>query len=179
MEKDLDSRAMNRIFFITGAESTGKSTLTTELSDQFGGIGIPEYARTYLESIDHPYTYEDVERIARRQIELIHENRNNPLVFFDTCLINLKVWFREVYHLVPEWLEEEIPIAGKGVYLLCQPDLPWQYDPLRENPHRREYLSEQYETELKNAGFVYFRVFGSGAARVENAKEIIKRVLIC
>ncbi|MFA5816950.1 MAG: ATP-binding protein [Bacteroidales bacterium] len=175
----MDNNSINRFFFITGAESTGKSTLTEELAKQFGGIGIPEYARTYLESINRHYNYADVESIARRQIELIYQNRKNPIVFFDTCLINLKVWFREVYNDVPGWLEEEIPRAGQGIYLLCEPDLPWQYDPLRENPHRREYLSEQYEQELNAAGFTYFRVFGKGEERVQNAIEIINRVLIC
>lgn len=175
----MDDSRMNRIFFITGAESTGKTTLTEELAKHFGATGIPEYARTYLESLDRHYNYSDVETIARHQIELIYKNRLNPMVFFDTCLINLKVWFREVYNDVPTWLEEEIPRAGQGVYLLCEPDLPWQYDPLRENPDRRDYLSEQYEQELKAAGFTYFRVFGKGEERVQNAIEIIDRVLLC
>ncbi len=167
------------MFFITGAESTGKSSLTEALAKHYGAIGVPEYARTYLESLNRHYEYADVELIARKQIDLIKQNRNNPLVFFDTCLIILKVWFREVYNDVPAWLEEEIPRAGQGIYLLCETDLPWQYDPLRENPHRREYLSEQYEQELNAAGFSYFRVFGTGQERVQHAIEIIDRVLIC
>lgn len=175
----MDDNNINRVFFITGAESTGKSMLTEELAKHFGAIGIPEYARTYLESIHRHYNYSDVEIIARRQIELIYENRQNPIVFFDTCLIILKVWFREVYNIVPKWLEEEIPLAGQGIYLLCEPDLPWQYDPLRENQFRREYLSGQYELELKAAGFPYFRVFGKGEERVQHAIEIIDRLIIC
>jgi nicotinamide riboside kinase len=170
--------SMNRVFFITGAESTGKSTLTADLAKHFQGVGIPEYARTYLESINRQYNYSDVETIARHQVGLIYQNRNNRLVFFDTCLIILKVWFREVYNVVPNWLEEEIPQAGQGIYLLCEPDLPWQFDPLRENPHRREYLSEQYVKELKAAGFIYFRIFGNGEQRVWNAIEVINRLIL-
>jgi len=179
MEKSMDDANLNRVFFLTGAESTGKSTLTEELASKFGAVGVPEYARTYLESLNRKYEYPDVEIIARRQIELIYLNRQNPIVFFDTCLIIIKIWFREVYHKVPEWLEQEIPRAGKGIYLLCEPDLPWQYDPLRENQYRREYLSEQYELELKAAGFPYFRVSGTGKNRVQNAIEIIERLIIC
>jgi nicotinamide riboside kinase len=175
MAKSMEGGNMNRVFFITGAESTGKSTLTTALAEHFGGIGIPEYARTYLESIHRHYEYSDVEAIARRQIALIHEN-TGPIVFFDTCLIILKIWFREVYNEVPDWLLKEIPLAGKGIYLLCEPDLPWLYDPLRENPYRREYLSQQYEIEIKAAGFTYFRVSGQGEERVKNAIEIINKV---
>jgi nicotinamide riboside kinase len=178
MEKDLESFTMKRVFFITGSESTGKSTLTEQLARHFRGQGFPEYARTYLESLGRPYSYSDVENIARGQIELIQSNRQNGLVFFDTCLIILKVWFREVYGRIPDWLESEIPISGAGIYLLCEPDLPWEFDPLRENPHRREYLSEQYEIELKAAGFTYFRVFGTEDERLNHAIEIVNKVLI-
>lgn len=172
MENDL-----NRIFFITGAESTGKSTLTGELAAHFNGTGVPEYARTYLESIQRKYVYSDIETIARHQIDLIYQNRTGRIVFFDTCLINLKVWFREVYRKVPVWLEKEIPVAGRGIYLLCETDLPWEYDPLRENPDRRDYLTEQYEHEIKAAGFSYFRVFGTGGDRLLNAIETVNRVI--
>lgn len=167
---------MNSVVFITGAESTGKSTLTQSLALHYGCTGVPEYARTYLESLGRKYEYDDVEAIARNQVKLIQEYRNAPMVVFDTCLINLKVWFREVYQRIPAWLLEEIPVSGRGIYLLCQPDLPWQFDPLRENPHRREYLTGQYELELKAEGFRYFRVFGTGQSRVENAIEILDRL---
>ena len=173
----MENSGLNKVFFITGAESTGKSTLTGELARHYNAIGVPEYARTYLENLDRHYEYSDVEAIARRQIELIIQNRTNPIVFFDTCLINLKVWFREVYQSVPFWLEEEIGLAGQGIYIICQPDLPWEFDPLRENPHRRDYLSEQYEQELEKAGFTYFRVFGLGEKRIQNAIEIVNRII--
>jgi nicotinamide riboside kinase len=177
METSMESNPINKVFFITGAESTGKSTLTMDLAAHFGGLGVPEFARTYLESLDDSYKYSDVEYIAHRQIELIKESGAAQLVFFDTCLINLKVWFREVFQQVPSWLEQEIPIAGRGIYLMCQPDLPWEFDPLRENPHRRDYLTEQYEHELKAAGFVYFRIFGKDEVRLQNAIEIVNGVI--
>lgn len=173
----MEIKRLGHLIFITGAESTGKSTLTAELADRFKAPGVPEYARTYLELLGRPYSFNDVESIARKQISLINSHKDSNLVFFDTCLINLKVWFREVYQTVPHWLEDEIPRSGRGVYLLCEPDLPWQYDPIRENPYRREYLTEQYEMELNTAGFTYFRVSGTGEVRTENAAEIVNRVI--
>lgn len=168
---------MNHVFFITGAESTGKSALTRELAEKYGATGIPEFARTYLEALGRPYTYADVEAIARGQAALITKYRHEPLVFFDTCLIIIKVWFREVYQKIPEWIDPEIEKIGRGVYLLCGPDLPWEDDPLRENPDRREYLNKQYENELNLAGFEYFRVSGSGSARLDSAVDIVDRIL--
>ncbi len=176
MEKGMEN-CMSNVFFITGAESTGKSTLTGALSAHFSAVGIQEYARNYLENLGRPYRYADVEVIARQQIDLINQYRSGQLVFFDTCLLNLKVWFQEVYHKVPVWLTNDIPEAGQGVYLLCEPDLPWEFDPLRENPHRRDYLTDQYEKELQTAGFDYFRVSGTGEARTKCAIEIVNRCI--
>ncbi len=164
-------------FFITGAESTGKSTLTGQLAGHFGVTGVPEYARTYLEALSRPYEFADIETIARRQIELILAETGQDPVFFDTCLINLVVWFREVYKTVPGWLHDAVPGAGRGIYLVCQPDLPWQYDPLRENPHRRDYLNELYEAGIREAGFTYFRVSGTGDLRLANAIAIVNQCL--
>ena len=177
MESRLEEVAMNGVFFITGAESTGKSTLTEQLALHFGAVGVPEYAREYLQGIQYPYSYEDVEHIARKQVSLIHQYNQVPLVFFDTCLFNLKVWFREVYREVPAWLESEISLAGRGTYLLCEPDIPWQFDPLRENPDKRDYLSDQYEAEIGKAGFDYYRIFGQGSDRTAMAVEIVTRLI--
>jgi nicotinamide riboside kinase len=175
MEKDWTGRIMTNIFFITGAESTGKSTLTDMLANHYSGAGVPEFARQYLEALGHMYTYADLEKIARGQLSLIRKHRDQGIVFFDSCLIIIKVWFREVYGRMPDWLDEEIRQWGQGVYLLCEPDLPWEYDPLRENPHRREYLSGEYVRELETAGFAYFRIFGTGDQRLQNAIEIVDK----
>jgi len=168
---------MNRHFYIVGAESTGKSTLTRDLSHHFGAPGIDEFARVYLEKIGRPYTYTDLEQIARGQLDLIVENRDQSLVFFDTDLINIKVWFQLVYSTVPDWLPAEIEKIGKGIYLVCQPDIPWVPDSFRENPGRRDYLNDLYEKELELAGFPYFRISGFGNDRLIKAISIVKRVI--
>ena len=53
---------------IIGPESTGKSTLAAYLANRYKGLLIPEYARTYMEQLNRPYTYEDVVAIAKHQI---------------------------------------------------------------------------------------------------------------
>jgi len=168
---------MNRHFYLVGAESTGKSTLTFQLAGYYHSPGIREYAREYLMHLGRPYTYHDLELIAGEQLRLIVENEHQPMVFFDTDLINIKVWFQEVYSKVPEWFLTEMESHGKGTYLICQPDIPWEPDPLRENPSRRDHLNELYEKELVLAGFPYFRVTGFGAERFENAVKIVEHVI--
>lgn len=161
---------------IVGAESTGKSTLAKQLARHFAGRCVEEYAREYVESIGRGYTEEDVEVIARKQIEQLRAEYEEEYVFFDTELIITKVWFDDKYGRVPQWVEESIKRLEPKWCLLCMPDLPFVYDPVRENPHRREELTERYEQELKKYGIRYYRVCGSGEERLKRAVDIIETV---
>jgi len=166
---------------IIGPESTGKSTLAKYLANRYQGIYVPEYAREYMESLppSYQYTYDDVLRIARHQVEQLrtytsnknYENNasnanyeNNgaasdrPVVFFDTELIITKVWFLHKYGTCPDFLEEALHTYPMDVYLLCYPDLPWVYDPVRENPDLRQYLYDWYEREIQSLDVPYYIV---------------------
>lgn len=154
---------------IIGPESTGKSTLAQSLAEQFHGIYIEEYARTYVEKLGRPYTYEDVEAIARHQIEelaSLSANRS-PLTanrsqltanryFYDTELIVTKVWFEVKYGSCPKWLEEAIARYPMDFYILCYPDIEWKPDPVRENPAIRKELFARYLEEVKKTGVPYY-----------------------
>ncbi len=168
---------MNGAFFITGAESTGKSTLTHELAARFGAVAVDEFARTYLENLKRPYTYQDLLIIAQGQLDAIRTHETAELVFYDTDLINIKVWFDEVFKKCPDWLKAAVRLYGHGTYLVCQPDIPWVSDPLRENPERRDYLTGRYETELDQAGFEWHKVSGTGPDRLASAVGIVSRLL--
>ena len=154
---------------IIGPESTGKSTLAAFLANRYDGICVPEYAREYMESrvCACEYTYQDVENIARHQVQQLQnlslsfaEGIPNPcrsdIIFFDTELIITKVWFLHKYGRCPEFLEQALRDYPMDVYLLCYPDMPWQPDPVRENPDIREYLFDWYEREIQALNIPYY-----------------------
>ena len=154
---------------IIGPESTGKSTLAAFLANRYDGICVPEYAREYMESrvCACEYTYQDVENIARHQVQQLQdlslsaaEGIPNPcrsdVIFFDTELIITKVWFLYKYGRCPKFLEQALRDYPMDVYLLCYPDMPWQPDPVRENPDIREYLFDWYEREIQALGIPYY-----------------------
>ena len=154
---------------IIGPESTGKSTLAAFLANRYDGICVPEYAREYMESrvCTYGYTYQDVENIARHQVQQLQdlslssaEGISNlcrrDIIFFDTELIITKVWFLHKYGRCPEFLEQALRDYPMDVYLLCYPDMPWQPDPVRENPDIREYLFDWYEREIQALGIPYY-----------------------
>ena len=164
---------------VTGPESTGKSLIAKHLADKFGGIFIPEYAREYIQTINRPYCYDDIETIARRQIQQYTELKNESApVFFDTWLIITKVWFDWVYQRIPDWLEENIRSCPVDLFLLMKPDIPWEADPARENGgENRLKLYQRYQQELKYYQFDYVEIGGLGKQRFTNAENEISRIL--
>ena len=171
MEKVIQGRSMR--IFITGSESTGKSTLAEGLSDFYKSFHFPELARDYLDAHGPGYKEEDVEEIARMQIRQIRESPAEGLVFFDTGLIITLVWLEVKYGSSPSWLKKAIKEDGRGFYLVCQPDIPWVHDPLRENPGRREELNDIYINKIREFGFPFALVKGRGRERMNNAVRII------
>ncbi len=175
---------------IVGPESTGKSELSIALATHFSGNFVPEFARKYVEQLDRNYLYEDVVFIAQKQIEeqdyyLNNNNNNNnnilnPLsvVFFDTELIITKVWLEFCYKSVPEFINERISNSYFDLYLLCYPDLPWVFDPVREHGgDERLFFFDWYKREIEKLGIPYVVIDGIGTIRTENAIAAVNKII--
>jgi NadR type nicotinamide-nucleotide adenylyltransferase len=174
------NRAKPLIVVVTGAESTGKSTLTCQLAHHYASPWYPEYAREYLEKKGPSYTRQDVEKIARKQLSQMKEaiSLNSRLVFFDTWMIVTKVWMEIVYGESPHWIADAIRNAPVTLFLLCNTELPWILDPLRENGgEMREKLSQIYIANMEQFGFLYRIIKGSGQERVNHAVQFINEIL--
>lgn len=150
-----------------------------ELTDIFKGQYIAEFAREYVEKLTHPYTYDDVEAIARKQIEQYRATqlRSEKLFVFDTWLIITKVWFNWVFNRTPEWLDRQIRECPIDLFLLCLPDLPWQPDLVRENGgENRLKLLDLYRNELRYYGFDFVEIGGVGEQRLQSALQALKNL---
>jgi len=163
---------------ILGPESTGKTELTQQLAKHFKTSWVPEYAREYVEKLLEPYTYEDVCKIAERQIE--EENKYNKdttknLIFFDTELIITKVWFEYKFNKVPEFVTNWMQDHSFEFYLLCAPDLEWEFDPVREHGDDRDYFFDWYQREIEQTTKPYVIVKGFGNQRFQNALQAIEQ----
>lgn len=164
---------------VTGPESTGKSVLAESLALHYHTVWVPEYARTYLKDLDRPYHYEDILKIARGQLQSETEAvaQASGLLFCDTELIVTKIWSEFKYGKCDLWIPEQINQHPHDLYLLCDIDLPWEFDPLREHPGHRKDLFRLYLKELESRNLNYGIVSGTGAKRLENALSIIKEKL--
>ncbi|MCQ2346280.1 MAG: ATP-binding protein [Paludibacteraceae bacterium] len=148
---------------IIGPESTGKSTLAIALARELKARMEPEYAREYVERLNRPYTFNDVCAIALHQIADLATTDDSEITVFDTELIITKVWFLRKYGTCPEWIEKAVQRYPMDIYLICAPDLPWQPDPVRENPHIRKELMEQYIHEVSRTRVPKYIISGTDA----------------
>jgi len=147
---------------IIGPESTGKSTLTKGLAQYFDEPFLPEYGRKYLEENGSQYEKSDLLKISKGMLQAEQEQAKNAnqFLFCDTDLIMMKVWYEVKYGKCHPWVLNQLESNPYDYYLLCAPDLPWQSDPLRENPNIREELFERYQKELEDYGFEYAVIAG-------------------
>jgi len=169
-----------KIIAITGAESTGKSTLSKALSEYFDIPFIPEYARNYVLTLNRHYDFSDVELIARKQIEQFNEafQSDHKIVILDTWLIITKIWFEVVFNSVPDWIDEAIKSHPIDMFLVCNTDLPWIEDSVRENGgEMREKLQKKYIKEIQQINGKYEIVSGEYNSRLKQAIQVIESII--
>ena len=148
---------------ILGPESTGKSTLCGQLAAHYKTLWCPEFAREYLLKHGMNYTFDDLLTIAKGQLALedeyesavrsrksevgsqrsevrsltTHDSQlttHNSLLFIDTDMYVMKVWCEFVFGNCHRFILDQIIERKYDLYLLCNVDLPWVKDELREYP---------------------------------------------
>jgi NadR type nicotinamide-nucleotide adenylyltransferase len=177
---------------IIGPESTGKTTLCRQLAEYFKTEWVPEYARAYLETNGTKYNYEDLDKIAEGQIrgeELATEkmlNKKDPatfdrsdLLFIDTDLYVIKVWSEFVFNNCNNRVLKGIVNRQYNGYLLCNIDLPWIKDALREypDPGPREKLYHYYKDAMINQDTPWVEISGSYEERLQKAIDAVTQLL--
>lgn len=166
---------------VTGAECSGKSTLSEDLAKHYSVPWVPEMARGYLEELGRPYDEADLLKIAELQLRTEKERAVNgaertSLLVCDTDLITIRIWGEEKYGRSDPWIVQQTEQRPYGLWLLCRPDIPWVFDPQRENPHDRDRLFVVYEKMLKMLGKPYVIVEGGREERLRQAKAAVGRL---
>ena len=177
---------------IIGPESTGKSTLCKQLAQHYQTLWCQEFAREYLLQNGTNYTYENLEEIAKGQIEL-EENyalkvmndeleiqfpiHHSKFLIIDTDMYVMKVWCEYVFGKCHNYILNQIVERKYDLYLLCNIDLPWVADELREyeNEKPRQELFAIYKDVLINQSTPWKIISGTNEERFKNAIEVINR----
>jgi NadR type nicotinamide-nucleotide adenylyltransferase len=174
---------------IIGPESTGKSSLAAELAEHYETDWVPEFAREYLLSNGKEYTYEDLLTIAKGQLSLEDEytekleEHSLPLLedgghiplFIDTDMYVMKVWSEFVFGNCHRFILDNIVSRKYDLYLLCNVDLPWIKDELREYPdlETRQKLYYIYKDIMVNQSTPWIDISGNYEQRLATAIKAV------
>jgi NadR type nicotinamide-nucleotide adenylyltransferase len=163
---------------IIGPECTGKSELSKFLAQHFKTEWVPEYARAYIDNLRRPYNQNDLITIAHGQLRLEDEYARdaNTFLFCDTNLYVIKVWSMFKYGNCEKEILDQIANRKYDLYLLTYVDLPWEEDPLREHPTKREELYNIYLNEMKNQPVPFVEIKGEREQRRATAIEAIEKL---
>lgn len=194
---------------IIGPESTGKSTLSARLAKHYNTLWVPEYARQYLSRHGTAYTYDALLEIAKGQVALEEEYlskaaqapapieglpqakptshrqppTSNPqpptLLFIDTEMYVMKVWAEFVYGKCHQWIIDQVVARRYDLYLLCNTDIPWSPDVLREypDPTPRQQLFCMYHDILVNQSTPWALISGDNEERLQSAINAVNTIL--
>ena len=188
-KEKMATNTMLQKIVVLGPESTGKSTLCKALAKHYGVVDCKEYARQYLNENGTKYNFEDLLTIAKGQLtleqkaidkaeQLLIETSKNKIVI-DTNMYVMKVWCEYVFNNCHTYILDEINNRKYDLYLLCDIDLPWSADEMREYPDEkpRQELFAIYKDILINQNTPWGIVSGAGDERTQNAIKLIDKVL--
>ena len=176
---------------IIGPESTGKSTLCNQLAQHYNSLWCPEYARAYLLKNGTDYSFYDLLTVAKGQIKLEDEyitkmKAHYPLLssipsplFIDTDMYVMKVWCEFVFGKCHRFILDQIIERKYDLYLLCNTDLPWVKDELREYPdlESRQQLYKIYKDIMINQPVPWVEITGNDESRLNKAIESADQLL--
>ena len=164
---------------VTGPESTGKTTLVQQLAEALGTEWVPEASREYAERVSRELTVDDVLPIAREHIALadsaarrLTANGTGVLVL-DTDLISTIVYGAHYYGLTSAWLEAESRARLADLYLLCDIDVPWIPDGMRDRPENRDELFALFRDALAERGARVVTIRGDWTERTDAARRAV------
>lgn len=170
---------MKRIV-ITGAESTGKTTLTQSLSGYYGEPWSGEFVRDYVTRIQRNLGKDDLNAIAEGQFncEDIGRDKAKQCLFHDTNILSSILYAKHYFDTEIEWVQNTFLRRQYDLYLLCMPDIPWEADEgQRESAEARQILHQKFKTTLDTLKLPYVEISGDAVARMSTAVQAIDALL--
>jgi NadR type nicotinamide-nucleotide adenylyltransferase len=168
---------------LTGSESTGKTSLAGELARHYATEMVPEFVRSFAEKKGTTLSFGDHGPIARGQIELEDEyiaraRGGRSLLVFDTDLLSTVVYCNHYFGRCPPWIEETAYARRPDLYLLCETDVPWVADGVRDRGDRRDEMQTLFREAIAASGAPSVSIQGDPGERMASAIRAIDAILI-
>ncbi len=164
---------------VTGPESTGKTTLAERIAESADTEWVPEASRLYAERKGSELLASDVEPIAREHIALVDaatarsRERGASLLVLDTDLLSTVIYARHYYGKVPSWLQRAEQTRRAELYLLCDIDVPWVADGVRDRPENRDEMFALFYNALVAGEAEFVTIRGDWDQRWSLARDAV------
>lgn len=160
---------------VTGSECTGKTTLATQLAEVYSAELVPEFVRGFSVSMGGRIQFTDHGPIARGQMALEDEHATGAtgLLIHDTDLLSTVLYCRHYFDRCPDWIAGAAVDRRPNLYLVCDIDVPWMPDALRDRGDRREEMHALFTSAVEESGAKWALMTGNETTRLGKARELI------
>ena len=95
----------------------------------------------------------------------------------DTDLVSTMVYARHYYDAVPAWIRNAERARRADLYLLCDVDVPWVADGVRDRPTDREAMFDLFRRALARRRANVIVVHGEWDARWALARDAVASIV--
>ena len=167
---------------LVGVESTGKSTLARLLAADFGAALMPEFGRSWAETLGTDFPTNVLREIAighlsaRAEIETANPAAPPVLIIEDTDIVMTSAW-SAMLHGRRDPMLTAIK-ADADLYLLFSPDTPWIDDGTRQfGGDARRHFHSAIADELLLRGITPVTIAGSWQQRRDATSAAITALI--
>lgn len=173
---------------VTGAESTGTTTLAQALTAHYGLPSVPEFGREWttlreggLEAPWHTAEFDLVAREQARREDDAARRTPRPLLVCDTDVTTTAIWHERYVGRpspsVAALAEPRVP----DLYLLTGDEIPFVQDGWRDGEHVRHAMQQRFRDELarrhERAGVPWVELRGTPDERFAAAVALVDDLL--
>lgn len=171
-----------KVLVLSGPESSGKSWLSAELQQQFGGLLVGEYVRYFIEQNRRDTCLADIPAIARGQLAWEDSARAQQpaLLILDTHLLSNMLWSQTLFGACPAWIEEQLLARHYDLHLVLSPQtVEWTDDGQRCQPElsQRQAFFEATCDWLRNHQRALQIIEGDWSERRRQAVLLVEQLL--
>jgi HTH-type transcriptional regulator, transcriptional repressor of NAD biosynthesis genes len=169
---------------VVGAESTGTTTLASDLAAHYCCGWVPEYGRAYCEQLlaqapTIDWRTEDFVHIATRQLsdEDSMAGHSGRLLICDTDALATSIWHERYLGTPTEQVRATADTRSYALHILTSDDIPFVQDGTRDGEHVRGWMTQRFREELGRRHNPWIEVRGDRKERLADAVARIDQLL--